>query len=174
MGTIKVLKNNEDGFTLIELILVIAVIGIITTFLGTPLINGFNFFKQDLNHVNIQEDLRFTSTMIITYTEYAKSISLIDSEPASFASNEICIMLDQSNDTVKYLDSSGEKRWTESTITDLAFNLIKKDNQQNVLQFSIAGNKDGEAYNLDSQVLLNNIAGETEITSDYIGILITE
>lgn len=174
MGTIKNFKSKNDGFTLIELILVIAIIGLVASFLGSPLITGFNFFKQDINHVNIQEDLRFTSNMIITYAKYAESISLINSKPGSYASNELCIILDQTDDTVKYIDSSGEKSWTESTITNLAFNLSQESNGQNVLEFIIEGNKDGEDYSLDSEVLLNNISGETAITSDYIGILITE
>lgn len=165
------LKENKDGFTLIELILVVAIIGIIASFLFSPLITGFNFFQIDIKKINVQEDLRFTSNMIITYSKFANSVSLIDSAPGSYALGESCIILD--NGEIKYINSGGERIWTESTITNLDFNIIQKGSGENVLEFSITGNNGGETFTINSQVLLNNISGQDEDVADYIGVLIT-
>lgn len=46
--TTRILKNNEDGMTLIEMLIVIALIAMVGTFLATNLIGKFTRAKVDL------------------------------------------------------------------------------------------------------------------------------
>ena len=57
--------KNKRGYTLVELILVISIIGVIITAIGSFLINNYKLFYKGDNQINIQNELQISMAYIV-------------------------------------------------------------------------------------------------------------
>jgi len=86
--------KKENGFTLIEFLVVIAVIGIIGVGLNAAFISGYKFYRLGNDRAEIQRSIRLVETILNKNVKYAESIKVKNKKkPASESSFEEEIQL---------------------------------------------------------------------------------
>ena len=56
--------NNKNGFTLVEILVVIVIMGIVFSAASNLFISGYNFYIQSEERATIQRELRFITNYI--------------------------------------------------------------------------------------------------------------
>lgn len=137
------MKKNSNGFTLIEIIIVIAILGIV-------LAMAFNFFTFNLrtynkgeNRAAVQFDVRMASDYI---TDELRNVNIVSVTDTALASN-----IGLGTLTAKY-----------PLVTGVAFEIVTEAPKYFV-EYTVSGNStDGNnPYSLTTKVLLNNITSAT-------------
>lgn len=158
------IKNDEKGFTLLEIMVSIMIIGIVLTALSSSFISGFKFFQISKNQAHTQRDIRFIANYIMDSVKYTNSIQLKADipEPENLSESQSCIALDGSS--IKLITNSGERTLTSINIDNLSFKLnpdgdkdTESDTINDILEFTISGGYGEQRYEISSSVLLNNI-----------------
>src|SRR6056297_2214480 len=142
-----ILKNK--GFTIIELLIVIVIMGIIVMTTSNLFISGINFYSLNKDKAEIQRELRFITNYIDENLKYTSDIEKYNSSPSTPDLNYTGIGFNNTSKTVKIYKSDGS-----------TYNLsqIKLDNfefsntKENILNLYIQ--KDN--FIIDTNILLNN------------------
>jgi prepilin-type N-terminal cleavage/methylation domain-containing protein len=161
INNVKVKKKigDQKGLTLLELIVVIALLGIVISTIFSFQSFGTKIFHRGVTQADIQSSLRMTSDFIIHEVRNATEITL--STPANPDDyNQIYI----SGNKVKYKPAGGtEINKTDVIIenpTDVQFTLATTGSNY-TLNFSMIGTSKTNTYDLSSDVMLNNIRTAT-------------
>lgn len=137
------MKKKSNGFTLIEIIIVIAILGIVLTM-------AFNFFTFNLrtynkgeNRAAVQFDVRMASDFI---TDELRNVNIVSITDTALTSS-----IGLGTLTAKY-----------PLVTGVTFEIVTEAPKYFV-QYTVSGNStDGNnPYSLTTKVLLNNITSAT-------------
>ena len=86
----KLLKNNRNGFSLIELMIVIAIIGLLIGLVGPKVMNSFDRAKVDTTRVNMKQITNVLKTYRLDCGQYPSTDQGLDALKAKPASGEEC------------------------------------------------------------------------------------
>ena len=165
---------NSKGFTLIELIIVMAIMSIVLTLGFSMLLNGQKTFNMSIDKTDVQSDIRMAADFITKELRNVQAISVSNTQPASTPS-ENYIYADSADQKMKYWAASAANPVdkTDAFIqltTDLTF-ALKKVNDKYMISFTINGSKGTTSYSIQSEVLLNNITSATTGTGRVVSFV---
>ena len=158
---------NKKGVTLVELLLVFALLGIITTLAFSFYFFGSETFKQGEEQRDIQFQMRMASSFITDKVRNAKPVEI--AEISSFDNNYYYFYLEDG--MLKYRqETSGDiTELTDSIVTNSTDLFeIRKDNNKYLLYFVISGTEGDNDFFLETEILLNNIFTAAEDSGNAI------
>lgn len=164
---IKKLIAEKSGFTLIELMLALSILGIILAMGYSFFFFGSNSFRLGGDQSNLQRDMRLTSDFITREVRYAVDIEIVTTAPPFGGDGYHYIYHDLSDSIIKYVDPAGSVNIKTDPVIDkviFQFNTVAievSDTKENyLLHFTIVGSSETNAnnYQIDSEVMLNNIS----------------
>lgn len=163
MISLKDITLNKNGFTLVELLVVIATLGIIFAASGTILESGFFFFTDTNQKLNVQKQIRFISNYISERAKYTNTIQLINSPPTLSSTDKIGLGMENSYFQLYTFDGSTtvSRKLSDVKLESLTFSIT-----ENKLSFSITNGN----YQIDTEILLNNEPEFINSSGDYIVI----
>lgn len=156
---------NQKGFTLIELIISLGIIGIITLLILS--FSNFNLktFAKSSDSMNEQANLRLLSYKL---TEQLRNIGYIDLGNLTFTnSSDIAAVSATDNfifrdaNLVKKGDASNISVLADEVIKDIAFSLRKSGNK-----YFLGITVTGRVHSYTTEVMLNNIVTDDAIQMD--------
>jgi len=161
---VKRFKFNNKGFTLIETVIAIAIVGLVITMAFSLLVFGQNFFSNSNTQYGIQNDGRITSSYLSKELRFATEIEIID---VSEAKDEIQHheSIDEPYDYF-YIENGklhhyiyDSSNYTNigfgNSISEVSSEFIKKDNK--TLGIVIESEDESKKYNLDTEISLDNL-----------------
>src|SRR5665648_636326 len=78
-------QNNIKGFTLVELLVVIVIMGIAITAIFSFFLSSNNFFIMGNNQRDSQNDARLAADVIMSEVRYATNAKIVSSSEAAIA-----------------------------------------------------------------------------------------
>lgn len=157
------ISKERKAFTLIELIVTIAIMGIVFALIYQTKDSNKELFPKATAKSNIQQDLRFAAEFISKDIRYARNATILPDIPVSFSNNLVYIYALGNN--IKYVKNGVTKDILISD-TSRTVNLIFTHsstgtfNDGNTVSFSIKGSTT-ESYSLDSKVQILNLNNNT-------------
>lgn len=163
---------NKKGFTLIEVVLAIALIATVITIGVNTYIFSNRTFKEAEKSTIIQNDMRYASKYISNQLRTASKIELI-SNPIEPEKNNNLISVDGGSIIHKYIDKETKEPVTKTILDsslseykyDISFGRVKGSdglNRKNVIEFELSVNESD--YTLKSDIAVQNMGDEDEIT----------
>lgn len=142
-------KNNE-GFSLIELLLVILIAGIVFTAASDLFLSGLTLYTKNQEKIEIQRELRFITNYIDENLKYSEKV-IIDGidENTTVNNDQVLIGLPNNDSYITIKENGYSVRNISNTKID-ALRFTKKDNDIITLYVQ----KDN--YDLETNILLNN------------------
>jgi prepilin-type N-terminal cleavage/methylation domain-containing protein len=160
--------SNKKGVTLIELIVVLAILGIVLSAIFSVQLFGTKTFNIGTNQSDIQNDLRLTAQKITDEIRYAENAHIYAAVPA-FESQYKYIYYDAVDKSIKFKIGNG----TPSIIGGNAGNknLSFKKIGNKLVQFSVTATKQTQNFNIQSDINLVNL-GTGSISGDTTGVAV--
>ena len=124
--------KNSMGFTLVELMIVIAVAGILFTAVFSLLISGFNNFNTGNNRAEIQNNIRLVETIVNNKLRNVECIQISSLGECPNADSSLSLGKDEGS--LYYLRNNGQKV-TEDIFTNVYFKLSEKNVFELILEF---------------------------------------
>ena len=142
--------KNKNGFTVVELLLVIAISGVIMMGLNLLFFSGYKSYNLGNNQAHIQRNIRLIETILNKQIKYADSIKIKNNKKPSDASNyKENIQLVSGNEGNYKLKYNG-RTITEEIIKEM--NIINFSNSNLKLKFTFTDNTE-----ITFNILLNNL-----------------
>lgn len=163
----KYVVEKKKGLTLVELLISLALVGVVILLASSIYIFGLKIFDKGTTQSNVQDEIRVVGDFITK--EIRNSVEITFNTPSNIKEYSM-IYLDKN--VIKYkpegksLEESVNK--TGSIISgnnDLIFQ-TKNKNSKAFLNFTIKGTGKQQSYTLNSEVFLNNIKS-IENSSSY-------
>ncbi len=160
-------KDNEDGFTMVEILVSLAILGIVTAMGMSIFSYNANSFSKGSAAMKEQSSLRLAS---YTLTDEFRNIGYIDLGNDSFASSDEIAALglddDHDADNFVFLSDSGIRKGSAAAFSDISdaevediFFSLRKSGGKYFLGITLKGKTESYA----TEVLLNNIITDDEI-----------
>jgi prepilin-type N-terminal cleavage/methylation domain-containing protein len=156
---------NHNGFTLVELIISLGIMGIITLTISSLFNYNLKTFAKSADSMNEQANLRLLSLNI---TNQLRNIGYIDLDNLAFAdTSDIAAVSITDNfifkggNLVKKGDASGISDLADEVINDISFSL-RNDGKKYFLGVKVTG----KVHSYTTEVLLNNIITDNAIQLD--------
>jgi len=158
--------NINWGFTLVEIIIVIAVAGILLLAVSNLFISSGNIFYTFEDRANLQRDIRFLNNYIkenISYSEKVKIVSDFQTASSSLNTGEAIIGLDGTK--IKYKEAGFSERIIANLPSDIGFKIEQtNDSDDEVISIIVNVNEKNKS------IILNNckngdIIGDTSGSS---------
>lgn len=166
----KPLYKDYKGFTLLELVIVLALIGIVFSLAPALNLFGIKAFAKSENKSNVQFDARMAADFITREVRYASKVEILTSAPSTFDDDYCYIYSDLSADpqVIKYKDKNGFKIIASFTsLTGLNF----KTADHKVLKYNIDGVYKRESFSIESEVVpLNKSKSDNFVNATGIAI----
>lgn len=168
------MNKNKKGLTLIELLIVIALIGLISTAAFSMNIFGAKTFKRSEERADRQFELRMVADFITRKVRYAKTVEILNSVPLPSA--RYCDIYLQ--DGAIIFNNNGVRANVPGAADASDFTLSFTRDSVNMLGFEI-GKADDENLNMESSVGVLNLSTEPPyeikdaLSGDRIGIRFT-
>lgn len=152
--------NFENGFTIIEILVVLVISLIIIGSIGNLINSSGNFFSIDNQRVEVQRELRFIINYIDESLKFAQETEVFSSKP-SLSSGEYLIALE--NDYLITENFSGNsRRLSEVKLSKFNANSFTDSNK---IELEL-NHEDG--FMLFTNILLNNHISENDKSGSYI------
>ncbi len=150
-----VIKKNQKGFTLVELIVALAIIALIMGVMSSAFIAATRTFEKGLDQYDLQANIRLASDFIINEVRNASEISLTRPDsPNDY--NKIFFI----NNMISYKPAGSARIDLTPAIIDarrdINFSLTQTGSQY-MLEITIEAVQDENDYSITTQVLLNNV-----------------
>jgi len=158
------MKNNNRGITLIELVIAMAILGILSLMVYSFFIFGLKGFTQSKEMSEEQFEIRFAASEL---SEILRNVATFDlsSTPVSLSAGEWGIYVDTHQIILE--DSSGNQRALgRDYVHSLEFSVIEGDNL--MLGFTLESTR---GYTLTTEVLMNNYGDYVFGNHTYAGAL---
>ena len=152
------MKKTYRGLTLVELIVVIALIGVVITVASSIMLFGqktANLSEETaMNQFDVRQPIKGFSNQI----RYASDLEILDLDPLSYESGYHYIIFDDATKTIKYVEDKVEKSITGlTTISDLTFSVSKNNANLKQINFTF-GKVDSTQYDLTTSLIINNLS----------------
>ncbi len=154
MLTIKKILNIENGFTLIEIITVVAILGIVVAAASNLFVSGYNLYIENKEKMEVQRELRFLTNYIDESIKYSENISLTGTTP-TVGSGEAAIGIKNSH--VVIINSSGEER----NLSSIAIDRLVFSGSNNTLNLIL----EKDNYMIETDILLNNYSFSSPLSN---------
>ncbi|AZO95297.1 prepilin-type N-terminal cleavage/methylation domain-containing protein [Halocella sp. SP3-1] len=156
--------ENESGFTLIEVLLVIAISGIIIMIIGPLLVSSFNIFSGGEGIVKNQEDSRLVMRYLTKEIRNAEEIELFSFIPEDMEGYN-CIYIKDNSFVIE--NENGKKEIKTDKITLLNFKLIPITEEDSNYSFYIKVTiSSASSQILSTKILLNNMDANTSANNN--------
>lgn len=157
----------KHGFTLIELVVTLAILGIVLTTIFSVNLFGIRTFAQSSDKAVQQFEVRMPTDFIAKKARYANQMEILTSVPTSTPPGAHEIFLD--NGQIKYREYGSDSSIVGTQgVTDYTLTMQRKSTASNVLQFTI-GKSGTDKYDLITDVIVLNI-GSLGISGNQQGI----
>ncbi|HHW56712.1 MAG TPA: prepilin-type N-terminal cleavage/methylation domain-containing protein [Clostridia bacterium] len=139
--------KKEGGFTLIELIVTLAILGIVIGVYSSLYYSGYKSFTGTQNSIDVEQNVRFAMNYIVSLLEKGPSeVIIIDNGHGLTIkdvndSNGITIRLDNKKHALYVDDNKGH----ELAVKIYEFNIIQKS--RNMINIEIIGQSDDKGLN---------------------------
>lgn len=164
--------KNTKGVTLVELLVVLALLGMILS-LGYSLnFLGMNIFTKGSSQANIQQKVRLASDFITKEVRYATDLKILNlSEPIPEKDNiEEDLYYIFIHDNIIEHRYKGNSKIITDEIQKLSFekatDKITEKDIDNILNFEIVGNDKKQNYNIKSEALIMNLPKNSKILNE--------
>jgi prepilin-type N-terminal cleavage/methylation domain-containing protein len=147
-------KKGKKGFTLIELIVVISLLGFVLLIAYNMQLFGNKVYNKGSSKADIQSNLRLSSNFISDKIRYASNVKILPSKPDSLDPTKEYIY---SEGGVLKLCSQGNVSNISGGLPDVASTLYFEDADAQTVYFKINGVQKGENYQIDSSVYMLNV-----------------
>lgn len=160
METGKPGRGMERAFTLVELILAIAIISAVLVAAFSLLLFNNQIFRRGSNLSNLQSELRLSADYIVREVRNATEITLsTPSVPTDY--NRIYV----DANTLMCMPAGGTAAAKTGSVfpnpaSDVKFTLSKSGTSY-MLKFTLHGTRGDATYDIDNLVILNNITAAT-------------
>jgi prepilin-type N-terminal cleavage/methylation domain-containing protein len=151
-----IIAAKYKGFTLVEVILSMALLGLIVSLAFSLFFFGLNTFGLGEKQADVQFDVRMASQFISHEVRYAKEVEILNSLPATLDNSFYIYVKEESNGT-KYIFSKSlteEKKFAVGNNTDIMFN---SSSPGKTLYFNIYDMAKGTPYTIESEVYIQNL-----------------
>lgn len=160
--------NKRNGFTLIELVVVIAIISIVFSTIYSMNAFGIKTFKKSSDTSQNQNDVRMAAEFITKQLRYAESVQIINNPSPATGKNSLYL------ENGKILYYNGENNTSipgVSNVDDytLAFSKVS----DRIIKFTV-GKTGTNEYNMESKITVLNISAGSPIkvnSSDDKGVV---
>lgn len=159
-------KNKKNGFTLVEIIVSIAIVGMILSILISMNVFGGKTFKRGSDRSQNQYDVRMAADFITKKLRYAESIEIKDITTPPSGKN--CLYLKNSGGKAEILYYSKGNPTSipgVSDVSDYTLSFKKVDDKR--IQFTV-GKVGTNDYDIDTEVTILNASDSSAITIKYI------
>ena len=151
---------NNKGFTLLETIISVAIIGMVLTLAFSLLVFGQNNFNSSNKQYEIQNDGRITTTYLSKEIRYATDLEIIDAAQAESqisSGEEYSYFLIKDGKLHNYIYESGTyKQITFGSALSNSESKFEKINDETI-RILIKSIKDNKDYDLDTEIILDNL-----------------
>lgn len=141
--------KNKNGFTVVELLLVIVISGIIMMGLNLLFFSGYKSYNLGNNQAHIQRNIRLIETILNKQIKYANSIKIKNEKKPPNASDYDNIQLVSGNNGNYKLEYNG-RTITEEIIKEMDIKNFSNSNLK--LKFTFTDNTE-----ITFNILLNNL-----------------
>ncbi len=158
-GGIAVKKKNH-GVTLVELAITLSLIGLVLVLGFNLYFLGEKVFSSSSTVYQLQSPIRLTETFVSTEVRNVTEIAIVNVPITPEAGFHYVYLKDNK---ISYYFSGEASDKTEAIMVDQNIFKIKKDsNGRNFLSVILKGSLKGEVYELNTEILLNNIINQSE------------
>lgn len=161
--------NREKGFTLIEVLLALAIIGVISAIFFSIFLSGNRFLHEGEARIRLQRELSFVGTVFSRELKNMNYLLLTDEtseENDDLFQGYIKLLEEENKVAIRFSD--GRERNYGEKITEINFQIEPtEEGQVETLYFEIKAEEERNErlFELNSDILLNNVplfTGENE------------
>lgn len=159
------LLNQKKGITLIELLITLALIGIVIAIILSLQLFSLSAFSKGDDQSNIQDRIRLAAGYITKELRNAYTIEILNSMPATKDIQKRYFYISDSDNKIKYYFSGVEKDVLSSSLPNstLTITFHKDSINPKVLNYTINAIYKGQNYNITSAVFPKNISNTDDI-----------
>lgn len=158
--------NNKNGFTLVELIIVIAIMGVILAAVTTMFFFSNDTFGKTSDQQTVQSDVRLISTFIEDELQYAHELEVLSAIPVTPEATKRYIYLE--NDRIMFKEENASVEEIKSAFDFIDYTLTFNKYNSTVLNYQLTGEFDESSFTVDSDIEVLNMK-MTSSDSEIIG-----
>ncbi|ACV63980.1 hypothetical protein Dtox_3245 [Desulfofarcimen acetoxidans DSM 771] len=141
------LSLNDKGFTLVELLIALALISLVIVLSYTLYFYSFNSFNIGTSQANLQQNARLVDEELEKWLRNAGELEISSENKTGYDGT-----LKLENNTFL----SNDKAITDNSISDVQFK-INKESGKPILLYKILCKNGAQEYEFNNQILLNNV-----------------
>lgn len=166
------MSNNKKGFTLIELIITIAIFSIVILVIFSMFLFENKVFKFSSEQFNAQSDVRFGIDSINKKIRYATELTILKDLPVSIPKGDDNNYIYFKDGTVNFSIYDASKNTRTNTLIGSTISssssYFKKINNTTI-QINLTGTDNTNTYSLNSKIILKNFLIANPIKNINLG-----